>query len=300
MTTPEYLQKGDKVAIVAPAGKIDRKKVESAADMLKSWGLKVEIAQHVFDNEFAFSSNDNNRMADFQKALDEVDIKAIFCARGGYGSLRIIDKLDFTNFQISPKWIVGFSDITVFHSHIHTNFEIETIHGIMSAGLNPKSNEERKSMVSLKNALFGNPLIYEMDKTPLSRMGSAEGQLAGGNLAILCSLIGSASDMDTENKILFIEEIGEHLYRIDRMMWTLKRAGKLAKLKGLIVGGFTDIPDKKSDFGKSAHEIILEITRDYDFPVWFDFPAGHQKDNQSLILGRDVSMEVDEKMKLQF
>ena len=299
MITPEYLKAGDKIAIVAPAGKIASEKVELAAKILESWGLIVEIADHIYDNYFQYASKDSERILDFQKALDNINIKAIFCARGGYGSIRIIDKLDFSTFKKSPKWIVGFSDITILHSQIHSNYKIETIHGIMAAGLNlVTSNTE--SVQSLKQALFGLKLNYEFDLSPLSRKGKANGILVGGNLAILCSLIGSDSDIPTKGKILFIEEIGEYLYRIDRMMWTLKRAGKLDKLAGLVVGGFTDIPDKASDFGKSAYEIVAEAVKDYKYPVCFGFPAGHMEDNRALILGREVNLDVGDKMKLQF
>jgi len=297
MITPEYLKVGDKIAIVAPAGKIAPDKVSMAKQTLESWGLVVEVGDHIFDSYFTYSSNDLNRINDFQKALDNKEIKAILCARGGYGNIRIIDKLDFSGFVKSPKWIIGFSDITILHSDIHANFNIETIHGIMAAGLdsNPSS-----SIDSLKQALFGQTLNYEFDLSPLSRKGKAKGMLVGGNLAILCSLIGSDSEIDTNGKILFIEEIGEHLYRIDRMMWMLKRAGKLDKLAGLIVGGFTDIPDKDSEFGKTAYEIIAEAVNSYDYPVCYGFPAGHQEDNRTLIMGREVILEVSEKVKLQF
>lgn len=299
MITPDYLKAGDKIAIVAPAGKIAKDKVELAIQTLESWGLVVEVADHVFDSCFQYSSNDVNRVNDFQNALDNKEIKAIFCARGGYGSIRIIDELDFSVFKKFPKWIIGFSDITILHSHIHTNYKIESIHGTMAAGLNPESGIAN-SINSLKKVLFRETLKIEIETNALSKEGKANGILVGGNLAILCSLIGSVSDIETEGKILFMEEIGEHLYRIDRMMWMLKRAGKLDKLAGLIVGGFTDIPDKSSEFGKSAYEIITEAVEEFSYPVCFGFPAGHQEDNRALILGREVILEVDDITKLKF
>lgn len=299
MTRPEYLKTSDKIAIVAPAGRIAWEKVNMAVKTLESWGLVVELGDHIFDSNFTYSSNDSNRINDFQKALDNKEIKAILCARGGYGSIRIIDSLDFSEFKKSPKWIIGFSDITILHSHIHFNFNIETIHGIMAAGLNSDSTPS-SSIDSLKKALFGETLNYEFDLSHLSRKKKAKGILIGGNLAILCSLIGSDSDIDTSGKILFIEEIGEHLYRIDRLMWTLKRAGKLDNIAGLIVGGFTDIPDEASEFGKSAYEIIAEAVKDYKYPVYYGFPAGHLEDNRALVLGREVILDICDIVKLQF
>lgn len=299
MIIPEYLKVGDKIAIVAPAGKIDPEKVNLAVKTLESWGLIVQVADHVFDSFFSYASNDLNRVADFQKAIDDHEIKAILCARGGYGSVRIIDELDFLGFKKSPKWIIGFSDITVFHSHIQSNFNIETIHGIMAAGLDISSSPS-SSINSLKQALFGQTLTYEFDLSPLSRKGKAKADLVGGNLAILCSLLGSVSDIDTAGKILFIEEIGEHLYRMDRMIWMLKRAGKLDKLAGLIVGGFTDIPDEVSDFGKSAYDIIAEAVAPFRYPVFYGFPAGHQDDNRALVLGREVILDVGDTVTLEF
>jgi len=299
MIRPDYLKAGDKIAIVAPAGKIPADKVNKAVETLESWGLVVEVGEYVFDSFFTYASNDLNRIHDFQKALDSKEIKAILCARGGYGIVRIIDKLDFSGLKSNPKWIIGFSDITILHSHIQANFNVETIHGVMAAGMDLNSSTV-SSIDSLKRALFGETLSYEFNLTHLSRKGKAKGVFIGGNLAILCSLIGTMSDIDTNGKVLFIEEIGEHLYRIDRMMWMLKRAGKLDLLAGLVVGGFTDIPDKASEFGKSAYEIIADATEEFNYPVCYGFPAGHQEDNRALIFGREVFVEVGVQIKLQF
>lgn len=296
MISPEYLKKGDMVAIVAPAGKIDPDKVLRAKSVLESYGLEVKTGEVVFNEYFQFAGTDNERLMDVQESLDDHSIKAIIFARGGYGTNRIIDKLNFNQFQKSPKWLVGFSDITVFHSHIHANFQMETIHATMTAGIIDDPTDGATH--SLLKALFGRKLKYIFPSNQLSRSGKAKGVLVGGNLAILCSLIGTPSDIETESKILFLEEIGEHLYKIDRMILQLKRAGKLKNLAGLIVGGMTDIPDDKSHFGKNAYEIIHEATAEYNYPICFDFPAGHQKDNRALIFGKEVKMDIREKSKI--
>jgi muramoyltetrapeptide carboxypeptidase len=292
MITPSYLKKGNKVAIVAPAGKIDKQKVDNAVKGFEKWGLIPVVGENVFKTSGQYAATDRQRLADFQKMLDDDSIRAIICARGGYGSVRIIDRLDFTKFVKNPKWIVGFSDITVFHSHIHSNFGIETIHGTMAGGFDAEG-KPALSTESLRIALFGEKLFYDLKPHPLSKKGKAKGFLTGGNLAILTSLIGSKSDIDTKGKILFIEDVGEYLYRLDRMMWTMKRAGKLDNLAGLIVGGITDMKDSDTPFGKTAYEIVKEAVKGRRYPVCFGFPAGHQDDNSSLILGREVEMKVD-------
>ncbi|MBN2172686.1 MAG: LD-carboxypeptidase [Bacteroidales bacterium] len=295
MKTPPYLNKEDKITILAPAGKIGKAVVENAIQVLTGWELEVKIGKYLFDNHFQYAAEDEKRLEDLQQALNDETVKAILFARGGYGTIRIIDQLDFTEFIKKPKWLIGFSDITVLHSHLHQNFGIETIHGSMASGLADSFSSEW-----LYKCLFGRPLNYELETHKLSRKGSTEGILTGGNLAMLCSLLGSKSDIDTNNKILFIEEVGEYLYRLDRMMWTLKRAGKLENLAGLIVGGLTDIKDNESPFGQSAEEIIVEAVSGYDFPVCFGFPAGHQKKNATLILGRNVILSINNKTKINF
>ena len=296
MITPDPLNTGDRIAIVAPAGKVPQKTVENAAEVFRHWGLEVVLGKHLFNNVFQYSASDHDRLRDLQQALDDPSIKAIFCARGGYGAIRIIDQLHFEGFRKAPKWVIGFSDITVIHAHMHVHLGTESIHGTMAAGMDYNGSGPE----SLRSILFGPPPEYNLPKHPLSRTGSSEGQLIGGNLAILAGLLGSPSDMDTRGKILFIEEVGEHLYRIDRMMWSLKRAGKLAGLSGLIVGGMTDIPDSKKDFGKEPNEIIHEHLKPYDYPVCFNFPAGHQTDNRALVLGRNITLEVDRKCRVRF
>ncbi|RLD61174.1 MAG: LD-carboxypeptidase [Bacteroidetes bacterium] len=299
MKTPPYLKSGDKIAIVAPAGKIAKDKIDTAIQTLESWGLKVIAGEYLFGSFHQFSATDDDRDIDFQKMLYNDSVRAILCARGGYGSNRIVDYLEFTNLAKSPKWIIGFSDITVFHSHIHTNFQVETIHGTMASGLNG-DKKNNLSIDSLRKALFGEKLNYQLKAHPQNRKGNAEGLLTGGNLAILCSLIGTPSDIETSGKILFIEDVGEYLYRLDRMMWQLKRAGKLENIAGLVVGGLTEMKDNETPFGKTAHEIISDCIREYDYPVCFDFPAGHQDDNRAMIFGRNVRLEINDVVNLSF
>lgn len=295
MVTPKYLKGGDKIAVIAPAGKIEKSIVDSAKEKLESWGLNVVLGKHVFKEHFQFAGTNVERLSDLQKALDDESVKAILCARGGYGLIQIVDQLDFTTFQKHPKWIIGFSDISILHSYIHSNFGIETFHAPMAAGLKDKASAE-----TLRKSLFGENLSYEQNTQVLSKKGTANGILVGGNLAILCSLIGSNSDIGTKGKILFIEDIGEYLYRLDRMMWTLKRSGKLDQLAGLIVGDFNDMKDNESPFGKTAYEIIAEAVKDYNYPVCIGFPAGHKKENRTMILGRKVNLSIRDNTIINF
>ena len=298
-SVPPYLNSGDVVGIVAPAGKIKFDVIQKASMVLQDWGLKVKLGKYLQSPHFSLSSSDSRRKQDFQHMLNDSEVKAILCARGGYGSTRIIDELDFTNFKKNPKWIIGFSDITVFHAHLNSSWLIESLHATMCAGLaSGKSSPE--SLQSLKDTLLGKPLAYAFTTHVLSRKGKAKAELCGGNLAMICSLIGTPSALVTKNKILFIEEIGEQLYRIDRMMLQLRRAGLLSGLEGLVVGGITDIPDKKEDFGKSAEEIVLDAVADYEYPVCFGFPAGHRDDNRALIMGRKLELTVDKMTELRF
>jgi muramoyltetrapeptide carboxypeptidase len=291
-----YLKPGDKVAMVAPSGKIDQNIVSQAIHVLEASGLDIKLGDHLFDDHFQFAGRDDDRLSDLQKMLDDEQVKAIFCARGGYGMIRIIDHLNFTKFLKNPKWIIGFSDITVLLSHVQQNFSIETIHGIMASGISENKEVFRK----LIDVLHGLPLRYELPERDLCRTGIGQGELTGGNLAILSSLIGSKSDVDTRNKVLFIEEVGENLYKIERMMFILKRAGKLSQLNGLITGSISSIPDKMEDFGMDAYETIWNSVSEYNYPVYFGFPAGHQKQNYPLIMGREVVLEVGEKCIMTF
>lgn len=289
--SPAHLKKGDKIAIVAPAGKVIHKKVEDAKKVLDSWNLNVILGSNLFNNYNQYAAKDEERLTDLQQALDDPTIKAILFARGGYGVIRILDGIDFSGFRKKPKWLIGFSDITIFHSHLHSNYGIQTLHAVMTGGITDALSAE-----SLRKALFGQPLNYEISQNPQNHPGKAKGILVGGNLAILCSLIGTRSDIETIGKILFIEDVGEYLYRLDRMMWQLKRAGKLTNLKGLIIGGMTDMKDNETPFGKTAYEIIAEAVKDFDYPVCFGFPAGHQSDNRAMIMGRQTEIIVDQKV----
>jgi muramoyltetrapeptide carboxypeptidase len=299
MITPSYLEKGDKIGLVAPARSITFEEVHPTIKLFQKWGWEVVLGTSVFNKYNQFAGTDEQRKRDMQQMLDDGYIKAIICARGGYGTIRILDKLDFTAFARNPKWIIGYSDITVLHSHIQKNFGIETLHAIMPFNIVSDENLN-DSLATLHNALSGRKLRYVLPKSPLSRMGNAEGELVGGNLSILYSLMGSSSAPDTNGKILFVEEVDEYLYHTDRMMMTLKRAGKLKNLKGLIVGGMERMNDNKVAFGKSANQIIAEAVAEYQYPVCFDFPAGHGSNNLALILGRNVKLTVDNDVSVSF
>lgn len=295
MTTPPNLHPGDKIGLVSTARRITEAELGPAIQTFTEWGLEVVLGKNLFETDNQYAGTDAQRTADLQEMLDDPEIKAIVCARGGYGTARIIDDIDFTNYTLWPKWIAGYSDITVLHSHIHTNLGIETMHAIMP--LNFPGTPE--AMDSLKKALFGEEISYNLDPHPFNRPGSCSGQLVGGNLSILYSINNTASDIDTTNKILFIEDLDEYLYHIDRMMMNLRRSGKLENLAGLIVGGMTEMNDNEVPFGKTAYEIIAEAIIPYSYPVIFNFPAGHISDNRVLILGRRSEMTVSDRVMLQ-
>lgn len=285
--TPPYLKKGDTVAITCPAKKLPHE-ITDAVRLLESWGLKVLLGETVHAEFNQYAGNDELRTKDFQRFLDDNSVKAIFAARGGYGTIRIIDEIDFTGFATHPKWIIGFSDITVLHSHIYACYHAPSIHGQMPLTI-PDGTKD--SLETLRKALFNEPFDYQYASLTENRPGEAEGVLIGGNLTLLMTMTGSVSEMDYSDKILFIEDVGEYLYSIDRMMWNLKRAGKLAQLKGLLVGGFTELKDNDIPFGKTADEIIKEHVKDYNFPVCYEFPAGHIENNHALILGKTVNLK---------
>ena len=291
---PPYLQKGDTVAIVASARKISLEELQPAIDIINSWGLKVVLPKNVFCIDNQFAGTDDERTADMQWALDEENVKAVICARGGYGTVRIIDKLDFTNFIKHPKWIVGYSDITALHQHINQNFSIASLHATMP--INFPKNEE--STESLRKALFGETLTYTVPSHVLNRTGEASGELIGGNLSLIYALCGSKSDIDTKGKILFIEDLDEYLYHIDRMMMNLKRSGKLQYLTGLIVGGMSDMKDNTVPFGKTAEEIILDAVKEYNFPVCFDFPAGHIDRNLAIYFNKNTTLSINKSITI--
>jgi muramoyltetrapeptide carboxypeptidase len=288
---PSYLKKGDTIMIVAPAGFVpDSTEIEPGIALAKSWGLEVIVGKNAFKKHNHFAGTDAERQNDLQFALDNKNIKAIWCSRGGYGTVRIIDQIDFTAFEQHPKWVVGFSDITTLHSTIH-NLGIATIHATMPGGMKRASEDAKQS---LYKALFGYSYGFEIPSNPLNKMGNAKAVLIGGNLSILNSMIGSFSEVNMNGKILFIEDVGEDLYRVDRMMYTLKRTGALKKLKGLIVGDFDYDVEKDTLFGGTHREIILNVVKDYDFPVLFDFPAGHVRDNRALIFGKEIEIDVND------
>ena len=290
MNSPKFLQKNDTIAIVATARKITLEEITPAINLLKQWGLKVVIGNSIGLEEHQFAGSDHERTADLQKMLDDTAVKAIWFARGGYGTVRIIDNLDFTQFKKNPKWLIGYSDITVIHNHVHT-FGIATVHATMPLDI---TNITKEAIQSLKNSLFGNAISYEIPTSNLHKSGAAEGILVGGNLSILYSLLGSSSSLNTNGKILFIEDLDEYLYHIDRMLQNLKRNGYFDHLKGLIVGSMTKMHDNAIPFGKSAHEIIFDAVSPFNFPVVFDFPAGHIDDNRALIFGEKIVLNVND------
>jgi muramoyltetrapeptide carboxypeptidase len=285
---PPYLKKGDKIAIVCPAKKLP-KSINAALEVFKEWGLEVIIGETVNAGYHQFAGTDELRAADLQKFLDDPEIKAIVAGRGGYGCIRIIDELDFTKFKTSPKWMVGFSDITVLLSHLFAQLNTQSIHGQMPYTFDKATPE---SLSSLKSALFGEELHYNFTNTFANRSGTAEGLLIGGNLTLLVTVQGSVSEIDYDGKILFIEDVGEHEYAIDRMIRMLKRAGKLSKLKGLIVGAFNESGTETIPFGASTEEVIWEVVKEYDYPVCFNAPIGHIDDNRAMVVGRPVKLNV--------
>lgn len=291
MVTPFSLALGDTIGIVSTARKITRNELQPFLKIIDSWGLKTELGSTIDADFHQFAGDDVLRRQDLQRMLDDPNIKAIWCARGGYGTVRIIDQLDFSTFKKNPKWIIGYSDVTVLHSHIH-NFGIETLHADMAMELAIKTDATRDSV---RDVIFGRKYGIEItsEANNLNKEGTAKGQLVGGNLSLLYSLIGSSSALETKAKILFIEDLDEMLYHIDRMMQNLKRNGLLKDLAGLIVGGMSDMKDNTIPFGKTSEEIIKEAVSEYDYPVCFNFPAGHIHDNRALILGRKVLLKIE-------
>jgi muramoyltetrapeptide carboxypeptidase len=283
-----YLKKGDKVAITCPAKKLPIPMTD-ALNLLTSWGLDVVLGDTVHASYHQFAGDDAFRAADMQRFINDDSVKAIIAARGGYGTIRMIDMVDFSRLQTSPKWLVGFSDITLLHSHIISNYNLPCIHGQMPLNIPDAS---AYSLETLRKALFGEELVYQIDSNPQNRIGNGSGILIGGNLSLLLAISGSVSDMDYSNKILFIEDVGEYLYAADRMLRALKRADKLKNLAGLIVGGFTDMKDNDIPFGQTLPQLIMDVVADYNYPVCFDFPAGHVSNNCSLVLGKTINLLV--------
>jgi muramoyltetrapeptide carboxypeptidase len=292
MIIPPYIKPGDTIAIVSPASVIDRKHVDPAVDLLTGMGFKVLIGNNAFSSFHQFSSTDTERASDLQSMLDNENVSTIICARGGYGSLRTLQHINWEKFMQKPKWLVGFSDITVFHSAL-TNLGVVSIHGVMPRYF-LKGSDPSFSFQTLIAALSGETLNYEMLPASNNRLGKTKGLLTGGNLSMIYSLRGTSFDIDTRGKILFIEDLGEYMYHLDRMMMNLKTGGMLSHLAGMIIGTFTEMKDKEIPYGKTIEEIIFEAVEEYDFPVAFQFPAGHGENNFSLKLGAEISMEVTE------
>ena len=294
MIQPPFLKQGDRVALVATARKISATEVAPTLRLLTSWGLQPVVPDGLYATDHQFAGTDQHRAAVLQQCLDDPTIRAIVCARGGYGTVRIVDRLDFSAFVRQPKWIVGYSDVTVLHSHIRRTLGIQTLHATMPLNIPPDAlSTPYPAIDTLRRALFGEKLSYTLPPHPLDRTGTAHGQLVGGNLSILYSLCGSPSDLDTDGKILFIEDLDEYLYHIDRMMMNLKRCGHLSRLAGLVVGQMSDMHDNTVPFGSTAEEIIRDAVAGYSYPVCFNFPAGHNgTDNHALILGRPTTLSV--------
>lgn len=298
MKTPPSLLPGDKIGIVAPARSVSPEEIETAVKYLNSKGFEVVLGEKLFGKQDQFSGSDAERTSDIQEFLDDVSVKAIICARGGYGSVRLLRHLDFKHFAKHPKWFVGYSDITVFHSAIH-NLGIQSLHAPMVFNLN-KPDANIADFDCLIDILTGNKPASTFTSHPLNRHGKAKGILVGGNLSVLYSLRGTPYDINTHGKIIFLEDIDEYLYHIDRMMMNLKLGGKLANIRGIIVGGMTDMKDNNVPFGKNAFEIIADQTSDVFIPVCFDFPAGHGSVNTPLIFGKEVVLEIGRECSLRY
>lgn len=290
---PPYLKSGDTIVIVAPSGVLNHreKEIDQAKELLKSWGLNVVMGKYVFSKSGHFAGTDDERAEDFQNALDNPNVKAIWCARGGYGTVRILDKLDYTKFKEYPKWIIGYSDITALHNQLN-NEGSESIHALMATSLTDDLEEIKENVSSFKDAIFGLPLSYTIEGSKYNKTGTASGQLVGGNLTLLHTMLGSKTSINTNGKILFFEEIGEYAYHIDRMLQSLKRAGYFENCNGIIVGSISKVRKNTTPWGKPVEQLILDVVAEYYFPVLFNFPAGHEDDNRAMILGRTVVLTV--------
>lgn len=294
---PRYLKRGDTIGITSPAGYILLKDIEPALQQMMSWGFRIKVGNTIGKKNFGFGGTDDERAKDMQMMLDDPSLSAIMCARGGYGVIRIIDRLDFKRFRAKPKWIIGFSDVTILHSHLNKNFGIASIHSKMCNSFpedwNTADELQKQTIYSIRDCLSGVRVKYPLIPSPYNKTGIAEGVLVGGNLKTLESLSGTASDIYTNGKILFVEDTGEYLYSIDRMFWNLKRTGKLIGLKGLIIGGFKIKPDDPGEeFGINLQTIVLDKLKNYNYPVCFDFPVGHQKNNFALKCGARYKMNI--------
>lgn len=293
MIQPSYLKNGDVVAIIAPAGvlKQNHEVIQKTKKVLENWGLTVDFGENIGKKVNHFAGSDKQRASDFQWALDNDDIKAIWCARGGYGCLRIIDRLNFENFKKNPKWIVGYSDITVVHEKLH-KLGYQSIHGMMCINLVEKPSLIKLSLETLKSALFGELEGYKVKGSHYNKIGSASGKLVGGNLSLITATLGSKTSLITKGKIIFIEEIGEYKYHIDRQLQTLKRSGYFNQCTGVIVGDISELKINNPQWGQSIEELVLDILEDCNIPVAFGFPAGHELENRALYLGRHIKLNI--------
>lgn len=295
---PPHLKPGDVVGITCPSGFALVEDVAPAIQYLQNWGLQVVVGKTVGKKDHTFGGTDQERIEDFQELINQNDVKAILCAHGGYGAVRIIDQLDFSPFKKNPKWVIGYSDITVFHSHLHAYVGVASLHAKMAEGFpaDPSKFEpvQLQALDTIRKALFGEPLQYTVPAQERNRLGVANGILIGGNLKMIETLAATKSDIDTRDKIFFVEDVGEALYSIDRMFCNLKRSGKLSNLKALIVGSFTNIrpDDPKEPFGKTIYDIVWEQVKEFNYPVCFDFSVGHQKNNVALKCGVPHQLEV--------
>lgn len=292
---PPYLQPGDTIGMLCPAGFMPYEKAQTAVAILQEWRYKVRTGATLGSQLNYFSGTDIQRLHDLQQMMDDDSVKAIFCARGGYGVGRIIEKLSFKKIKKSPKWIIGFSDITVMHSHLYANYKIASLHAPMASAFND-GGYNNEFVQSLRRTLSGEKINYRCGPHPFNKTGRASGRLVGGNLTLLAHLVGTSSDLNTKGKILFIEDVGEYIYNIDRMLYQLKRSGKLRGIAGLIVGGFTELKDTEIPFGQSAGEVIRDIVKEYDYPVCFNFPVSHGAENYALKIGVKYLFNTDDKL----
>ncbi|MEO6488372.1 MAG: LD-carboxypeptidase [Ferruginibacter sp.] len=288
--SPPFLKPGDTIGITCPAGSISLEEIQPAINKIKDWGYRVRIGDTIGKKDFTLAGTDQERLLDLQQMLDDSSVKAILFGRGGYGIVRIIDLLDLKKFTLHPKWIIGFSDITVLHSHINRNCKVASLHSKMCNSFPSDWSSADPVQIDtiefIKQCIIGKKMMYTAPVNVKNKMGKATGQLVGGNLKTLESMSGTASDLVTKNKLLFVEDTGEYLYSIDRMFWNLQRTGKLNDLRGLIIGGFKVKPDDPGEeFGKTVEQIVLEKVKKYNYPVCFDFPVGHQKNNYPLKCG---------------
>jgi muramoyltetrapeptide carboxypeptidase len=296
MKMPPFLKPGDTIGLVCPAGYMAAEKANNCIKILKKWGYKVVKGKTLGGkSKNYFAGTDEDRLKDFQHMLDNPRVTAVLCARGGYGTTRILDKINWSEFKKKPKWVIGYSDITILHGLMHEHLGVASIHGPMAGAFNEDEPENRFTL-SLKDSIEGKPVQYMAKPHQLNKVGKTKAPVVGGNLALLAHAIGTNAAFNTDGKILFIEDIGEQLYNIDRMMQQLKRSGKLKKLKGLIVGGFTDCKDTTRPFGKTAYQIISEAVQEYNYPKCFGFPISHEKENVAIVIGQAYQLVVDEEL----